>query len=137
MTFKTHKPVVVYDGECNFCLAQIDRIHKMDKNSEFEYLARQDPTAETRFPVLRSIDFDKGMRLITPGNGNDAGHNYAGADALYQIARKLPAVAAIAWLYNVPGINQIAKAAYTWVAKNRSKLSGLSCNSGSCDIHKG
>jgi predicted DCC family thiol-disulfide oxidoreductase YuxK len=135
MTPDKNKPVIVYDGECNFCLAQINRIHKMDTGNQFEYLARQDPSAEIRFPILRSIDFNKGMRLIMPPDGSEPGHNYEGADAVYQIARRLPLIGAIAWLYCVPGINQIAKGIYAWVAKNRSKLSGLSCSSGSCDTH--
>ena len=124
------KPVIVYDGECNFCIAQIERIRQMDSKNQFEYLPRQDPSADKRFPVLQSIDFNTGMRLIMP-----AGTNYAGADAIYQIARRLPGINIIAWLYCVPGINQIAKAVYAWVAKNRGRLSGLSCKSETCDVH--
>jgi predicted DCC family thiol-disulfide oxidoreductase YuxK len=132
MAYESHSELqqitVMMSGECNFCLAQIERIRRLDKNGLFEYLARQDPTAEIRFPVLRSIDFNKGMRLIVPGSAN-----YGGADALYQIARRLPVVSAIAWLYCVPGINQLAKAAYVWVAKNRSWLrSRTVCGTGTC-----
>lgn len=123
------KTVIVYDGDCHFCRDQIARIQRWDANNQFEYLPRQAPEADVRFPILKSIDFDKGMRLIEP-NGN----NFEGADAIHQIARRLPATSAIAWLYKVPGINQICKAAYAWVAANRKRL-GKTCEGGACHIH--
>lgn len=123
------KYVVVYDGHCHFCIEQIERIKNMDTLNQFEYLSRHDPNAETRFPILRSADFDSGMRLIDP-----QGKVYVGADGIYQIARRLPTSKWFAWLYCVPGINQIAKVVYAWVAANRKRL-GRTCDDGSCEIH--
>src|ERR1700688_608042 len=120
------KPIVIYDGECRFCIDQVRRIKQMDMLHQLEYIPRQDPTADLRFPMLRTIDFDKGMRLLTAD-----GNNYAGADAVYQIARRLPATRPIAWLYCIPGINQIAKLIYTWIARNRKRL-GQTCDDASC-----
>jgi len=124
----SEKPVVIYDGECPFCIDQIKRIRSWDRDSCFEYVARQTPGIDARFPVLQSVDFNKGMRLIEP-----EGQMFAGADALYHIFRRLPATNGIAWLYNVPGITQIARAVYAWIAANRKSL-GKTCETGACDI---
>ncbi len=109
--------VVIYDGECAFCINQVHRIQQLDRKAQFEYLPRQDSNTELRFPVLATEDFNSGMRLISP-----EGKLYVGADAIYQIAMRLPGLKYIAWLYQVPGIRQLAQLAYAWVAANRKKL---------------
>ncbi|SRR5579875_1139172 len=113
------KPVVVYDGECPFCIRQIDRFKRWDKKGALQYVPRQQEGLEERFPVLAQGDFNAGMRFI----GTD-GNVAVGADAVYEICKALPAFGAFAWIYRIPGINQLARAAYAWVAANRMKLAG-------------
>lgn len=120
---------VIYDGECHFCIDQIDRIKNLDRNHEFEYIPRQAPGIEERFPVLKTVDFNTGMRLIAAN-----GEAYAGMDALYQIGLQLPGIKSIAWLYRIPGITQIARLGYALVAANRQRL-GKTCKDGACEIH--
>ena len=57
------------------------------------------------------------MRLITP-----RGEIFVGADALYHIARRLPILGRIAWIYRLPGLNALARLAYRWIAANRHRL---------------
>ena len=120
------KPVVVYDGECSFCLRQIERLKRRDRRSQFEYVPRQSPELDERFPRLADNDFNSGMRLITPG-----GEILVGADALYHIARRLPIWGNIAWIYRLPGLNTLARLAYRWIAANRQRL-GRSSAETSC-----
>ena len=120
------RPVVVYDGECRFCIDQIERIRHLDRASRFEYVPRQQAGLVERFPVLAQSDFNTGMRLILTD-----GQVFVGADSLYQIARRLPAVSMIAWLYCLPGIKQAARLVYAWIAANRRRL-GRSCEAGAC-----
>jgi predicted DCC family thiol-disulfide oxidoreductase YuxK len=127
-TVIAEKPVVIYDGECRFCINQVERLKRMDSNSEFEYLPRQDPSADIRFPVLTTVDFNSGLRLIQP-----AGDVYAGADAFYHIARVLPSTRGLAWIYHVPGVKPIAKLVYAWIAANRKKF-GQTCENGACKL---
>lgn len=129
MQVQTHsKPVVVFDGECAFCRNQVQRLQRMDKNNEIEFVPRQDPDVETRFPVLKSEDFNTGMRLIMPD-----GSLHTGADSFYEMAKILPATSGFAWLYRVPGVRQIAKLVYAWIAANRQRLA-KHCDSGTCKL---
>jgi predicted DCC family thiol-disulfide oxidoreductase YuxK len=59
------------------------------------------------------------MRLIC---GDDGVH--VGADAVYEIARRLPVCRWVAWIYRVPILHAVLPSAYGWVAANRGRLSG-------------
>ena len=120
------RPVVVYDGECPFCLKQIERIQRRDHWGRFEYAARQKPGLEKRFPRLADEDFNSGMRLVTPD-----GVIQVGADAVYHIARQLPVWRRLAWLYRMPLLHGVARLAYKWIAAHRQSL-GRVCADSSC-----
>lgn len=117
MTADLHKPVLIFDGECSFCLRQIQRIKHRDRRAKLEYVPRLTPGLDQRFPRLAEGDFDSGMRLITP-----EGIIHVGADAVYHVARHLPGWRRLAWLYRVPGLHGLARLAYGWVAARRSSL---------------
>lgn len=122
------RPVIVYDGQCPFCLKQIERIKLRDAHGLFEYVPRQDPSLTDRFPPLAEQDFNTGMRLVQPD-----GRIHVGADAVYQIARQLPGWQSIAWLYRVPILHGLARLTYRWIAANRQRL-GQTCDNGMCQI---
>jgi predicted DCC family thiol-disulfide oxidoreductase YuxK len=127
-TATVEKPVVIYDGECRFCVDQVQRLKRMDRNGAFEFVPRQDPAVDQRFPILTTVDFNSGLRLVEPD-----GSVFAGADAFYQMARVLPSTRAFAWLYHVPGVRPIAHRVYAWIAANRKKL-GKTCENDACKI---
>ncbi len=84
---------------------------------DFEFVARQAPGLEDRFPVLRTDEFSTGMRYVSVD-----GEVSVGADAVYQIARGMRYLRRIAWLYRVPGVRPVARVMYGWVARNRERL---------------
>ena len=122
------RPVVVYDGHCPFCLRQIQRIRRGDTAGVFDYLPRQTEGLEQRFPKLMDGNFNTGMRLVHT-NGSVS----AGADAVYQIARQIKGWKQLAWLYRVPVLHGVFRAAYAWVAKYRYKLAKR-CENDICEI---
>ena len=122
------RPVIVFDGECPFCQRQVARIQRRDRDGQFEYAPRQTPGLTERFPKLAEGDFDTGMRLVMPG-----GAIYIGADAVYQIARRLPLWRLAAWLYRVPVAHAILRWAYGWVAAHRQAL-GSACRDDTCKV---
>jgi predicted DCC family thiol-disulfide oxidoreductase YuxK len=125
MSASQDKPVVVYDGECSFCCRQIERIKRRDRRSRFEFVPRNFPGLDARFPRLADGDFNTGMRLVTV-----QGEIFVGADALYHIFRFLPFWGGVAWLYRLPGLNALARLGYRWIAANRERL-GRSCDASS------
>lgn len=127
MTDTNRKPVIVYDGECSFCRRQIERLRSRDRAALFEYAPRQTPGLEDRFPALADADFNTGMRLIERDE-----RLYVGADALYEITRRLTPWKWIAWVYRIPGLTQLFRAIYNWIAANRYRLGGR-CESDTCD----
>ena len=120
------KWTLVYDGNCAFCRRWVARIARRDRGGTFEFVARQTEGLTARFPKLLEGDFNTGMRLITP---DDVIH--VGADAAYQIARRLRYWHRIAWLYHVPGIHLLTRTVYAWVAAHRQSLNN-DCGDGTC-----
>ncbi len=113
------RSTLVYDGHCSFCRRWVARIARRDRSGTFEFVARQTEGLIERFPKLAEGDFNTGMRLITP---DDAIH--VGADAAYQIVRRLRYWRRIAWLYHVPGIHWLTRSVYALIAANRKSLGG-------------
>ncbi len=120
------RPIVVYDGECAFCRANVARIQRRDRHDQFDYLPRSAPAVADLIPALADGDFNSGMRLVL-GPGRIA----VGADAVYEIARRVPGWRLFAWLYCVPGLRSLFRTAYAWVARNRHRL-GRTCKDGTC-----
>ena len=114
-----YRSTIVFDGDCSFCRRWVGRIARRDRSGTFEFVTRQTEGLTERFPRLAEGDFNTGMRLITP---DDAIH--VGADAAYQIVRRLRYWRRIAWLYDVPGIHSLTRAVYAWIAANRESLGG-------------
>ena len=114
------RSTLVYDGDCSFCRRWVARIALIDRSGTFEFVARQTDGLIERFPRLDQGDFNTGMRLITP---DDVIH--VGADAAYQIARRLRYWRRIAWLYHVPGIHYLTRTGYAWIAARRQSLGGV------------
>ena len=120
------RSTLVYDGDCSFCRRWVARIAGRDQSGTFEFATRQTEGLTQRFPKLVEGDFNTGMRLITPD-----GTVHVGADAAYQIVRRLRYWRRIAWLYHVPGTHWFTRTVYAWIAANRQSLSGQ-CDDETC-----
>ena len=124
-----NKPAIVYDGECRFCLWSVGRIQRVDHLDQFEYLPRQNPDAEARFPLLSASDFSTGLRLVVA-----EGKIHVGADSVYEIYRRIPPFKVITWLYRVPLIHTLFKACYALIARNRHLFGRVECETEACDV---
>jgi predicted DCC family thiol-disulfide oxidoreductase YuxK len=121
------RPIVVYDGECPYCRKQVGKMKRHDVDEVFDYVPRQTEDLEQRFPKLAEGDFNTGLRLIETD-----GTIFVASDAIYHIARRLRGWRNWTWLYRVPGLKQLLRAIYAWIARNRSKLGP--CTDERCDI---
>ena len=128
---KPNKPAIIYDGECNFCVNGIRRIQRKAQADQFIYTPRQTPELQTLYPQLEAVRSKAGMRFIAPD-----GRVYCGADAVYQIYRRLGKYRYITWVYLVPVIRTLLKGTYWFISKNRSRLGRSSCESGTCSVER-
>ncbi|MCZ6681256.1 MAG: DUF393 domain-containing protein [Candidatus Poribacteria bacterium] len=121
---KPSKPVIIYDGECNFCINGIQRIQEKDHADQFIYTPRQTLDLHGMYPQLEAVESKAGMRFIDP-NGKVS----CGSDAIYQIYRRLGRYHYVTWVYLVPVIRTLLKGAYLIISKNRSRLGRANCES--------
>jgi predicted DCC family thiol-disulfide oxidoreductase YuxK len=78
------KPLMVFDGDCNFCTLWIRRWQQMTGES-LDYLPAQDPQIAARFPEIPREQFDTAVQLIEPD-----GSVYAGAEAVFRALAQNP-----------------------------------------------
>lgn len=122
--------VVVYDGACNFCRAQMWRLMWWDCLGKLAYLSMHDPEVRQRWPDLPHDRLKQEMCLI-----DQAGGRHWGADAFRVLTLKLRRLWWLAPMMNLPGAMFLARPIYRWVSKNRYLIAGRAdCESGSCEI---
>jgi len=113
------KPLLVFDGDCNFCRRWIRRWRKTT-GELVDYLPFQDPQVGKRFPEVPRECFEQAVQLIEAD-----GRVYAGAEAVLRTlacSKRWPL-----WVYRkAPGARFVAEHAYRFVAKHRGSFSKLS-----------
>lgn len=78
------KPLMVYDGDCNFCTLWIRRWQQLTGDS-VDYLPAQDPGISVRFPEIPREQFDTAVQLI-----ESDGAVYSGAEAVFRTLARSP-----------------------------------------------
>jgi predicted DCC family thiol-disulfide oxidoreductase YuxK len=123
------KAIVLYDGQCPFCLKSVSILKRLDWFHTLEYQnareTNQLPSCEVPLEPNRLLEE---MHLITPNRKRV----YSGFEAFRWIAMRIPLLwSLVPWMY-LPGIPKLGQKAYLWVAKNRFKL--VPCHDGVCHL---
>jgi predicted DCC family thiol-disulfide oxidoreductase YuxK len=106
------KPLVIFDGNCNFCRRWIERWRGMTGGA-VDYAPFQEAAA--RFPEVPPEDFEQALHFIEKD-----GTVYRGAEAVFRSLGTVRAGRALIWCYeHVPGFAPVLEAAYRVVARNR------------------
>lgn len=126
--------VVIYDGHCKFCQAQVERIHWWDGGGRLSYLSLHDPRVAERYPDLTHEMLMEKMYIV-----DRAGNRYGGADAIRYLTRRLPALWIAAPLLHIPFSYPLWEWLYGLVAASRYAIMGKTaedeCGDGACRIH--
>ena len=126
-------PAIIYDGECRFCLWSVGRIRRAAREGQFEFVPRQQPGLDERFPILAQSDFNTGLRLM-----HTDGTVHVGADGVYEIYRRLTPYHLVAWIYRLPLFKQAFRLGYALVARNRHRFGRIgpdsACDGDACDL---
>ncbi len=119
--------VVIYDGHCQFCTRQVQRLHRWDGQQRLAFLSLHDPSVATEYPDLSKNELMQAMYFI---DRNKKRHR--GAAALRAISRRLPRLWPLAALMHIPLTLPLWSWGYHQIAKRRYKLN---CDSDACQIH--
>ena len=111
----THnKPILVYDGDCDFCKYWIFRWRYITKD-RIDYAPYQDVYA--KFTEIPISDFQSSVHLIL-----ESGQVYSGAEAVLRALNN----GVLLWCYcKLPGFSLITETIYRFVAKHRQHFSKL------------
>ncbi len=119
--------VVIYDGECQFCIQNMVRLHRWDGRGRIAFLPLQDPTVADRYPDLSHHDLLTQLYLI-----DGQGRRLGGAEAFRYLTLHLPRLWPLAPILHFPYSLPVWKSLYDWVAHRRYLLGGQPCNDGAC-----
>lgn len=124
--------VVLFDGQCGMCTAQVGKLPWWDCQGKLSYLSLHDPRVAQRYPELAHEQLMREMVIV-----DRHGRQHAGAYALRYLTGRLRRLWWLAPFLYFPGSMLLVRPLYRWVARNRYRWSGQGgCESGTCELHK-
>ncbi|HEY1663136.1 MAG TPA: lipase maturation factor family protein [Verrucomicrobiae bacterium] len=114
------KPLMVFDGDCNFCAMWINRWRQITGEA-VDYAKSQEPEIATRFPEIPQEAFITSVQLIEP-----EGEVFSGAEAVFRALAKNPRWKWPLHLYETtPTLAALTERAYKFVAGHRTAFSRI------------
>lgn len=109
------RPLLVYDGECPFCVWWLARWRRrIGGRIDYEPLQR----AAARFPTLPRERFERAVQLV-----DTDGRVYEGAEAVFRALALVPGGGLYRRAYErLPGGRAVAESAYGFIAGHRPTL---------------
>ncbi|MEM6980128.1 MAG: DUF393 domain-containing protein [Planctomycetota bacterium] len=124
------RPVVLFDGLCRFCQASVRSLNRLDIGSgRLSYLSMQDPRVAQRYPDLTEAQLMQEMVIVEP-----SGRRHGGSNAVRFLSRHLPSLWIAMPILHFPGTAGLWRWLYRFVARNRYRIAGRDCDSGTCQI---
>jgi predicted DCC family thiol-disulfide oxidoreductase YuxK len=122
--------VVIFDGNCSMCTAQINKLQRWDGGQRLAYLSLHDPEVQRRWPDMSHDRLMQEMAVV-----DRHGRRHWGPEAIRYLTGRLPRLWWAAVLTHFPGSMLVGRPLYRWVARNRYRISGQACESGACSLH--
>jgi len=125
--------VVVYDGRCKFCTAQIRRLARWDTVGRLAFLSLHDPEVSKLLPDVSYDQLMHEMYLV-----DRLGNRFRGADAFRYLTTRLPRLYPLAPLMHLPFLLPFWHWCYRQVAKRRYWIMGKAggeCDDTACGVH--
>ena len=108
----THRPVLIYDGDCGFC-GYWARYWQKLTGERVAYRSYQEVTAQ--YPAIPQAEFQRAVQFITP-----AGQRASAAEASFLTLSYARGKSWWLWLYRrLPGFAAVAERAYAFTAAHR------------------
>jgi predicted DCC family thiol-disulfide oxidoreductase YuxK len=124
--------VVIYDGHCRMCTAQVRAIERLFSGGRLAYLSLHDAEVARRYPDLVHDALMREMYIV-----DRQGRRHAGAAAVRYLSRRLPRLWWLAPVLHLPGTMPLWSWLYRQVANSRYRFGRVeACDDGSCRIHR-
>ncbi len=124
-------PVILYDGSCNLCRAQLGPMRRLSRNRVIT------APLQERLRDFPGLSLEEALREITLIDAD--GRVYGGAEGLIKLLEIGYPFAGrpLHTCYQLPGIRAVSDGLYAWVARNRYRWFGRTedCEDGSCGVH--
>ncbi len=125
--------VVIFDGQCQFCRAQVQRLARWDSRAHLAFVSLHDPWVAEHYPDLTHEQLMDEMYVIP-----STGERYHGAGAFRYLTRQLPRLWLLAPLLHIPFSLPLWQWGYRWVAKQRYRWGKIAdCENDACAVHFG
>ena len=125
--------VVLYDGNCRICTAQIRRLARWDSGQRLAFLSLHDPVVAQRYPDLSYDALMQDMYVV-----DISGRRHRGAAAVRYLSRRLPKLWWLAPAMHFPFSLPLWQFLYRQVANRRYRFGKLhECDDDSCAVHAG
>jgi predicted DCC family thiol-disulfide oxidoreductase YuxK len=112
------EPLLIYDGDCGFCTETATMLKSMAGD---QIMIAPWQAIPEKMETLGLTDEDGMTEVWFARPGHKA---VGGAEAANLAMRHVWWARPLTYLYYVPGIKQLEKWLYRWVARNRSRLPG-------------
>ena len=123
--------VVLFDGNCAICTAQVEKLPWWDYQHKLSYLSLHDPEVRRRWPELSHDRLMEEMCII-----DSQGRKHWGPEATRYLTRRLRRLWWTLPVSHFPGSMLVWRPLYRWIARNRYRLSGRACAEGTCHLHQ-
>jgi predicted DCC family thiol-disulfide oxidoreductase YuxK len=122
-------PLVIFDGNCRFCLAQMRLLQLLDVFGQLRFGSLHEVWVRNLVPEFSYSQLMEQMVVLSP-----EGRMYPGAQALKYLSRVLPLLWLGAPFLHWPGSLSFWNSAYRQIAKRRYLLAGIVCKDGVCSM---
>ena len=110
--------ILIYDDGCSFCAAAVAKVRRLDRFGIVDIMPLSHPHLPDSVVCPLPSELARSIILFTP-----EGEKYAGSDAVALLASVLPGTRWFGWVLLLPGIKQIARPMYRFIARHRMQLS--------------
>jgi predicted DCC family thiol-disulfide oxidoreductase YuxK len=123
--------VVIFDGNCRICTAQINKLPWWDCQKHLAYLSLHDPDVARRYPDLTYDMMMRDMYIV-----DQKGRRHRGAAAIRYLSRRLRRLWWLAPVLHIPFSLPLWQWLYRQIADRRYRWGKLDeCEDGACSLH--
>src|SRR5262245_26003398 len=123
--------VVIYDGNCRICTAQVRKLDWWDCQGKLAYLSLHDPEVARTYPDLTHEMLMEQMYVV-----DQQGRRHGGAAAIRYLTRRLRRLWWLAPLLHIPGSLPVWQWLYAQVARRRYRFGmAQKCDDEACQLH--